>query len=667
MRFSLRHWLGSLKLRLSLGGIFALALGIGVTTTVLEQRARVDTLAAREQADIAEAERVARMLGRQVLLQQRALAAVAEQLPVQSLGQPTALREYLHGKPTTKLLFDSVTIVDADGLPRLMQDADGMHRSEVSLADRPFFRTALAERRAVISEPTVSRLSGELVVEMAHPLREGRGVLVGTLRLKTRDLLGGITDGQGDDAAGLLLVSDAQGRILAHQRPELLGAPLTAVPELARALESWRAAGAPVEPAGLAYPDAHSLVAMAGVAGPDWLVWKYRDRAEVLAPLVDARREALHWAVGLIAALSLLTYLTIGALLRPLARVQARAEHLFDEGRDPLSGWPGASGEIGRLEAVLRRVGAERTQLERVKRDVLQRLQSVMGAAPIGIAFSRARRFELVSAQWCRLLGCADGALLGELACTIFASNEDYARLGPLVRESFARGHAYEGDWALLRGDGSRFWGRLRAQPVSPTDAVAGTIWTLHDVTEEIASREKLEWSAHHDRLTGLANRAALERRLALVFADVTRAKPAALLMLDLDRFKLVNDRHGHAAGDAVLRAVSAAAAMRVRESDLLVRLGGDEFALVLERCTTEVALRLADDLSAAVTGVQLRWNGELLGVGVSVGVAMLDEHIAGAEDWLAAADRACYEAKAAGRACEQQPAPLRLVADARG
>jgi diguanylate cyclase (GGDEF)-like protein/PAS domain S-box-containing protein len=667
---------GSLKLRLSLAACLALALGIGSTTAVLEQRARTDTLAAGEADDVAEVARLARLLGRQVLAQQRALSTAAAQLPPAIVDDPAALAQYLHGKPTTRSLFDSLTVFGADGRARLLVDADGAHRPDSSIADRGYFRTAMAEQRPVISEALPSRLTGEWVVAMLHPLPEGRGVLSGALRLRSRDLLAGLADpapaadGTAAPAGNsLLAVTDASGSLLAHPEPQRIGNPLSSEPGLAAAVERWRQAGAPAEPGGLAFSDAQMQVAVAAVPGPDWLVWRVRPRSEVLAPLVRAQHEAMRWAVGLVAVFSLALLAWIARLLQPLTRLQARAEHLFDGAVDPLRGWPEAGGEIGRLEAVLRRVGGERLRLEAANQQVLQRLQSVMAAAPVGIAFTRDRRYELVSAHWCRLFGLDEQALLGQPAQMHFASNEDYLQMGRQVGEAFAGGRPYEGDWAMLRGDGSRFWGRLRAQPVAPGDPSAGTIWTLHDVTDEIAERERLEWSASHDPLTGLANRAALDKRVAAMFAALPRSRPAALVVFDLDRFKPVNDRHGHAAGDAMLRAVAAAAAARVRAGDLLVRLGGDEFAVVLERCPQDVAMRVADDLRAAVTAVQLPWAGERLSVGASAGVAMLDDGVADADAWLAAADRACYEAKAAGRGRVQaQRAPvLRVVGDGGG
>jgi diguanylate cyclase (GGDEF)-like protein len=232
----------------------------------------------------------------------------------------------------------------------------------------------------------------------------------------------------------------------------------------------------------------------------------------------------------------------------------------------------------------------------------------------------------------------------------IYSSNEDYLALGPQVIAAFKAGQPYVGEWQMLRADGTGFSALLRGRPVDANDTNAGTIWSINDITEEVAERERLEWSAAHDPLTGLANRKVLQQRLARVFESRPRSLPAEVVMIDLDHFKPINDQAGHAAGDAMLKAVAAAITARVRASDLVVRLGGDEFALLLERCTHDVALRVADNVRRTIADIALPWEGRMLSVGSSLGVATLTAETPSVEAWLAAADAACYEAKASGR-----------------
>jgi diguanylate cyclase (GGDEF)-like protein len=168
------------------------------------------------------------------------------------------------------------------------------------------------------------------------------------------------------------------------------------------------------------------------------------------------------------------------------------------------------------------------------------------------------------------------------------------------------------------------------------------------------AAREQLallEVHADIDPLTDLANRRAFERELARSLAYVKRhGIGAALLYLDLDDFKRINDRHGHSAGDAVLRAVAGVLGRHVRESDLVARIGGDEFALLLWNCDEANAVAKALALEASIGRTTAVHEGKTLSVGGSVGAATLLPLDEPAEA-IARADRAMYARKAVRRA----------------
>src|SRR5262252_1462177 len=160
-----------------------------------------------------------------------------------------------------------------------------------------------------------------------------------------------------------------------------------------------------------------------------------------------------------------------------------------------------------------------------------------------------------------------------------------------------------------------------------------------------------LEARADTDPLTGLLNRRGFERELSRMLAQVKRhGTTAALIYLDLDGFKPVNDRHGHAAGDAVLTAVAVALTRAVRSSDVVARLGGDEFAVLLSHLTAADAQRKGRALEAVVAAATATHAGATLAVGAAAGTAWLLAGDAPA-DVLARADRAMYARKAAKRA----------------
>ncbi|MGA2929976.1 MAG: sensor domain-containing diguanylate cyclase, partial [Solirubrobacteraceae bacterium] len=180
--------------------------------------------------------------------------------------------------------------------------------------------------------------------------------------------------------------------------------------------------------------------------------------------------------------------------------------------------------------------------------------------------------------------------------------------------------------------------------------AIEGVVLSMRDISERKALEDELRQQAFHDSLTGLANRALFEDRLAHGLAGARRhGRPVAVLFLDLDDFKTINDSLGHASGDELLRAVARRIAGVVRVTDTAARLGGDEFAVLLEVMDDEhdgewIAKRLLEELAAP-----FRVAERDLRVGASIGVAVSDGSI-GIDELLRNADTAMYAAKDAGK-----------------
>ena len=653
LRWRLADAFGSLKLRITAAAIAALILCIGLTTALFVRQAEHDTLNAQRHRELDEAVRTASMLSTRVVELQRALHDTADQLNAASLPDDAQLAAALESQPVLRRMFSILFVADAAGRVRVLSDLRGVRHPDMDLTRRAYFQRTLKEQRAIISEPLSAMLTGEPVVVLTYPLmHSGRvqGVLAGAMRLASRDLLGDLTESANADSAAMVVVTDASGRVLSHPTPARLMQPLSTEPRMAQAFAQWTATGSAVEPAGLHLEQSNELVSAAGVPGPDWMVWRTTPHAELLAPIQAARRQTLLWAAVLVVSISLVTPLLLWWLLRPLTQLEHRAEHLFDGTHDPHAGWPRVGGELGRLAQVLQHVGAERARLEVFNTGLLKKLSSVMGAAPMGICFTRQQRFELVNAEFCRLFDSTEADLVGAPARTIYASAADYDAVGPRLVVAFGAGEPYVAELELRRADGTRFWAHLRARPVDAQDPNAGTIWTVNDIDEQKAARAQLEWSATHDVLTGLANRKMLDDGLASVLAARPRSLPAALVMVDLDRFKPVNDIAGHAVGDLVLQAVAAAIASCVRGSDLVVRLGGDEFVLVLAHCAPDDALRIATSVRQAIAAVVVPWPSQTMNIDASIGIASLEATTPDAGHWMKAADAACYAAKAEGR-----------------
>ncbi len=657
----------SLKLRIVLGTVAALALGIALVTMVTVRQAEADTLELQRQRELGEAVHTADVLSRRVVELQRALLATAAQLDPDTMADSARLSRFIATQPVLRTMFAGLMAITPDGVIDVYADVQGARRIGLDVADRDYFRRTRLELRPLISEPVVSRVSGTPAIVFTVPLQGPHGfygVLAGVLELDQRTLVDALADPVGGAGEATVLVTDAYGRVIAHPAARRLLKTLADEPRFAEAYNAWKADGAAAEPSGLHLQQAGEVLSVAGVAGPEWVVWRALPEASLLAPLRAARRDALGLAAGLVALLSLAAWMLLSYLLRPLAQLQHRALHLFDGTYGLREGWPQVRGEIGGLSRVLRDVATERVALEQANALTMKKLGSVMAAAPVGIAFTQDDRFELVSVEFCRLFGMRESQLLGQSPGGLHATREDDERLNIECRAAFDRGEAYVGEWQLRRADGQLFWARLRGRPVDPQARQAGCIWTVYDIGAEISAREQLEWSANHDQLTGVANRHAFERALVRVFASGAAALPAALVIIDLDHFKPINDAHGHAAGDAMLKAACAAIQAHVRATDLVARIGGDEFALVLEQCTPDAALRVAENVRHAVHGAVVPWGEHRLRVGASLGVASLALEMEDVATWMEAADSACYEAKAHGRGAVRAAGrpPLRLV-----
>ena len=180
---------------------------------------------------------------------------------------------------------------------------------------------------------------------------------------------------------------------------------------------------------------------------------------------------------------------------------------------------------------------------------------------------------------------------------------------------------------------------------------VLGVSGTARDITEQKAVERQLAYQAQHDALTGLANRRQFQQELERVVARVARSGAScALLYIDLDQFKYINDTLGHAAGDRLLIEFSALLKSHLREGDLLSRFGGDEFTVLLYNVDEAAAVKVADNLRLTVERYRFLEQGNVYNVSCSLGVSLIDNTTQSVDECMAHADLACHLAKTSGR-----------------
>ncbi len=294
----------------------------------------------------------------------------------------------------------------------------------------------------------------------------------------------------------------------------------------------------------------------------------------------------------------------------------------------------------------------------------------ILDNATVGITFLRERAIQRCNPRMEEMMGYGPGELIGKSTRILHASEEAFAEFGRAAYAAMARGEAYTEERQLRRKDGGLLWCKIVGRAIDPAQPHEGSIWILDDISAERAAREGLErivaertagmreaqeraqHLADHDALTGLPNRRILEDRLTQALALSQRnRKQTAIMFVDLDRFKAINDSLGHTVGDQVLKEVAKRLVKQLRVGDTVCRIGGDEFVVVLpesKRSTDAagVAAKIIETLSQPVPVADRE-----LCVTPSIGIAVFPEDGRDAATLIRNADAAMYHAKESGRA----------------
>ncbi|MEW7997402.1 MAG: EAL domain-containing protein [Candidatus Thiodiazotropha endolucinida] len=256
-----------------------------------------------------------------------------------------------------------------------------------------------------------------------------------------------------------------------------------------------------------------------------------------------------------------------------------------------------------------------------------------------------------------RILGYApDERLIGKSALELFHYTDEDG--SPIDETKCFLQHAYA-DGTPLNARETLFWHKsgnsipveCTVYPLTIKGKREGSVVAFRDISERKLLEEELRWQASHDALTKLYNRRYFEEQLTQEAGRLKRSKEtSALLYIDLDRFKYINDTAGHAAGDRLLVEIAQQLKQRLRSTDLLARLGGDEFAVILRNVCKESIHQVADDYREMLDSYMFIYNGKQYKVNGSIGIALIDKESESASEILANADIACHIAKGEGR-----------------
>jgi diguanylate cyclase (GGDEF)-like protein/PAS domain S-box-containing protein len=323
-------------------------------------------------------------------------------------------------------------------------------------------------------------------------------------------------------------------------------------------------------------------------------------------------------------------------------------------------------------------------------RNALMENRAILDNAVLGIAVVESGRTLHCNTKMEELFGSAAGGMDGQGVRTLYPDEAGWAMARADTARSFESGQVHTAEYEMARRDGTRFWARLSGRLFDTGQQRGRSVWLLDDVTarreaadairrardeleirvaertaelaganallqEEITERRQAEARAHHmayhDSLTGLPNRALLSDRLDCALRAAQRnERSLAVMFIDLDRFKDINDSLGHATGDYLLREVAGRLCAAVRDSDTVARLGGDEFVVLLpELGGAQDCAQVADKIIDALA-TPFPFEGHSLHISPSIGICLCPDDGSDVETLMRHADAAMYHAKAAGR-----------------
>jgi len=295
----------------------------------------------------------------------------------------------------------------------------------------------------------------------------------------------------------------------------------------------------------------------------------------------------------------------------------------------------------------------ERKEIEQTLRQAEEKYRAIFQGAAVGIFQSTpAGRYTTVNPAMAHMLGYDSPqelmASITDISHQVYVEPESREELRCLLRD---QGMVKNFECAVYRKDGSKMWFSANVRAILEDGMVVGYEGTNEDITAQKVAEERIQFLAYYDALTGLPNRTLLQDRLGKALAGARRQKcKLALLFLDLDGFKTINDSLGHAIGDLLLQAVAERLRAWGREQDTVARLGGDEFLITLTQIKDQAdAAVAAERLMDAITA-ECVVLGHSLNVSCSIGISMFPEHGADCETLIKNADAAMYSAKDHGR-----------------
>jgi diguanylate cyclase (GGDEF)-like protein/PAS domain S-box-containing protein len=640
----------NLKTRSSLAvvGILLLVFGAGVVIQDYLVRHSLQKTIAEQQ--FALVSRFAAEVSNRVDVSLGTLKRVASGLDFRHTNDPDRLRNYLHDNQGALALFEALIIV-SPSLTVLADNPARPGRLGADVSSLEHLRRVVETGAPIVSRPFVGVITGQPLLAMSVPVFDSLGNLIaivsGTLDILSPAFLGGINRGHSEMHGQFVLTTRERTTIVGDNSRLMLSsyAEPGVVAVYDRAVAGWEGTEQGVDPGGR-----RMLMSFRTVDSLDWIAGVVLPVEQAFAPIARSQRVAILLLLVASLLVGLLVWFAMRGFLRPLFELRDNVVALRS---DPsrVHALPVGEGEVGEVASDFYRLFDElsRSREESVAR--AEELQSVLDASPIAIVMLREHRVMMVNPAFERMFVCAAANAIERSLEPYFEDHAAFIELCRKVEGGLEEARVLRFEQRFLDSRGQWFWAYVYVRALDPARPERGLVMLIEDISEQKLSEERIRHMAEHDPLTDLPNRMLFNDRAAQALARSRREhRRFALLFLDLDRFKNINDTLGHHVGDQLLRVVAGRILACVRESDTVSRPGGDEFSLLLSEISDpQDAARVAEKLLVALAE-PCEISGRSLLVTASIGISLYPEDGDDIPTLMRNADSAMYHSKESGR-----------------
>ena len=647
----------SLKSKLSLFTALLFVSTVMVLAFKLEREVRSEFETALTAQQFLRVQRIADSLDISARDRLNTLAESARTINPLWIGTPARLSKFLaDGNLHQRSFSGGLRVVSATGATLALSPQFGA-TEEMDFATQEFFRKIIHRGIPAIGSPLRDNVDRQPLLMMGAPIRDADGrvvaALVGTVRILVDDLFAEISSGRLRAEEGLHVVSLKDQMFVASTDPTLV---LGALPAkgAGRMMDRYRE-GTEGSGVGPGHNGIEELSSARRMRTSGWMVVATMPTS-IAFESINSIRDKIYFGATLSSLIiPILLWLYLHGQLTPLSRAAKTLDEMT-QGRMPLQPLlADGSKEIRRLLHSFNLLQSHITEPKNSLNDSAEKLRlsaRVFESSCESIVIADAdMRIVSVNRAFCEMTGHAADEVSGR-SLHMLGADHGNDQFAAMIGQQLNHAEHWQGEVLHRRKSGETYPAWLHVSVIRDGEGrPAHYIFGFLDISDRKQAEERIEYMAFHDPLTGLPNRRLAMERLELAIALADRSKTrTALLFLDLDNFKTINDSFGHAVGDLLLQAVASRLMLCIRDSDTICRQGGDEFLIVLGNVADTDAITTVTEKILEALAPTFNIEGKELSTSSSIGIAVFPDDGRDIDTLLKRADTAMYHAKEAGR-----------------